>query len=180
MPPPATGWRERLSDMYNSYKGGKFEDNGWPVCVLEVYTFLKPARPTPVRIDVCTSVSLLSVRSKATMRSNILPVPKAPTVSPTAAALLSVRFTLSTPPSITIIHSLSPPAHQAFLKTTLTGGFPDCVRGYLCSSFLSIFGNSTFSNSHSRCPLVYTRQNTRGDLLDDYLHNHYCTVSLPA
>lgn len=48
MPPPATGWRERLSDMYSSYKGGKFEDNGWSLCALEIYTFLTPARPAPV------------------------------------------------------------------------------------------------------------------------------------
>jgi len=27
MPPPATGWRERLSDMYDRVKGGKFENN---------------------------------------------------------------------------------------------------------------------------------------------------------
>ena len=32
------------------------------------------------------------------MSSNVLPVPKAPIVSPTAAALLSVRFKLPTPP----------------------------------------------------------------------------------
>lgn len=48
MPPPVTGWRERLSDMYDRVKGGKFEDNGWPVCVHEAYTILTPARPTPV------------------------------------------------------------------------------------------------------------------------------------
>jgi hypothetical protein len=48
MPPPVAGWRERLSDMYDRVKGGKFENNGWPVCVLEAYTILTPARPTPV------------------------------------------------------------------------------------------------------------------------------------
>lgn len=91
MPPPATGWRERLSDMYDRVKGGKLANNEWLVCFLEAYTFLTPARPTSLR-GVCTLISALSVHTTAMMKSNVLPVPKAPIVSPTAAALLSVRF----------------------------------------------------------------------------------------
>jgi hypothetical protein len=112
------------------------------------------------------------------MKSNVLAAPKAPAISPRAAALLSVCFKLHAPTTTTIVHTLSSRTHANTLKSLLTPKSAGCLCTHIRNPLLLVVGNAPVAHTHSRCTLIHTRQNARRDLLHRHLLCPHCLCAL--
>jgi hypothetical protein len=85
MPPPVKGWRDSFSALYEKHIKGGTSAIHWPARL--------PFLQTPARYPTNSTSACQTRRDRLnyTIMSNVSLAPKAPAVSPSTAALLSVR-----------------------------------------------------------------------------------------
>lgn len=134
-------------------------------------------------VDACathTRCLLLRLRlsCSSAMKSNVLLAPKAPAISPNAAALLSVCFKLHTPPPLLLFSSNRPACIETPLKAKLTSKSAGNICLHLRAPLLLVGRDTTVANAYSRCAFIDTRPHSIGDVFHHTLLDHYCICAI--